>query len=129
MRFALAGAFGLQNALRHIAKWMDLDPEKVRVVPNTDFTSSELSGDNLVKIMTAKGLGAPISLQSVHDLMKEQGLTIYDFEEEVEKIEEEAQILPQNMAVGDNEDASGATPQADTPTASSDGSRPREDDA
>jgi hypothetical protein len=126
---ALAGAFGLQNALRHIAKWMDLDPEKVRVVPNTDFTSSELSGDNLVKIMTAKGLGAPISLQSVHDLMKEQGLTIYDFEEEVEKIEEEAQILPQNMAVGDNEDASGATPQADTPTASSDGSRPREDDA
>jgi hypothetical protein len=78
---------------------------------------------NLVKIMTAKGLGAPISLQSVHDLMKEQGLTIYDFEEEVEKIEEEAQILPQNMAVGDNEDASGATPQADTPTASSDGSK------
>jgi len=125
---ALAGAFGLQSALRHVAKWMGLDPEAVRVVPNTDFSSSDLSGDDLVKIMTAKGLGAPISHKAIHALMKEKGLTGFDYEQELEEIEEEAQNLPQNLVVGGYEDLDGATPQENRFTQSSDGPERREDD-
>lgn len=89
-QIALAGAFGLQSALRNIAVWIGADPEEVVVTPNLDFVDDTLNGKELVDLMTARQLGAPISLRSIHKLQQDKGLTEMDYEEEVSEIESEA---------------------------------------
>ncbi len=54
-----------------------------------DFADDELLGKTLVEYMTARTMGAPFSLESIHALMREKDLTKLSFEEEVAKIEEE----------------------------------------
>ncbi len=88
-QIALTGAGALQAILRIAAKWMSLDPEKVIVTPNLEFSDFEMNGENLVKLMTARTMGAPISLESIHNLMTDQGLTKLDYETELDKIAEE----------------------------------------
>ena len=51
---------------------------------------TEAGGEELVKLITAKQLGAPLSLESIHRAMAEKGLTELSLEEEIEKIMEEA---------------------------------------
>lgn len=89
-QIALAGAEGLERLLKIAAEWMGADPELVSVSPNQDFANDPLMGRTLVEYMTAKSLGAPMSLQSVHAIMKEKELTELDFEEEMDLIAEEA---------------------------------------
>lgn len=89
---AQTGALGLQTLLRAVATWMGADPEKVVVTPNLDFVDDELSGKTLVEIMTARSLGAPISVRSVHALAQRKGLTDMTYEEEIEAIEEEKPV-------------------------------------
>ena len=89
-QIALTGAFGLQNCLRQAATWLGEDPMQVIVEPNLDFTDIELKGDELVKLMTAKSLGAPLSLQSIHRKMQDRNLTEMPFEDEIDLIEEES---------------------------------------
>lgn len=86
---ALTGAFALQKVLRDAAIWIGANPEEVVVKPNLDFADERLEGKTLVEYMTAKMLGAPISLESIHALMQDRGLTEFDFEEELAKIMEE----------------------------------------
>ena len=82
-QIAKTGAFGLETSLKQVAKWMGSNPDDVKVTANTDFVDDELPGKTLVEYMTAKSLGAPMSLQSVHKLMQDKGLTEFDFEEEL----------------------------------------------
>lgn len=89
---AIAGAFGLQEVLRKMARWFGADPEAVKVIPNLDFADQELTGDELGKIMGAKTLGAPLSLETVHSLMATRGMTDKTFEEELAAIEEERDL-------------------------------------
>lgn len=90
---ALTGAFGVQKVLRDVAAWLGADPEEVVVQPNLDFADERLEGKTLVDYMTAKMLGAPLSLESVHRLMQDRGLTQEEFEEELRKIEEEEPLV------------------------------------
>jgi hypothetical protein len=85
-QIALAGAFGLQATLRHIATWMGLDPENVVVTPNLDFVDDALDSKTLVEYMTSKAMGAPLSLRSIHKQMEERDLTELTFEEELAEI-------------------------------------------
>lgn len=103
---ALAGAFGLQSILRTAATWAGADPEQVVVTPNLDFTADELGGEELTKLMTAKGLGAPISLLSIHEQMQDKDMTNLTFEEELDEIEKEAPL-------GGSEDPNGPEPDPD----------------
>ena len=91
-QIALAGAFGLQELLRKVARWLGLNPEEVIVTPNLDFTDEQLTGTELGALMGAKMLGAPLSVESVHKLMEDRGMTDLNFEEELKKLEEEAEI-------------------------------------
>ena len=88
-QIALAGAFGLQSLLRMEARWIGANPEEVVVTPNLDFVSEVLKGRDLVDLMDAKEKGAPLSTQSIHELLQARGLTELTFDEEMELLEAE----------------------------------------
>lgn len=89
MTVVKAGAEGLQAALRICAEWRGMDPLEVVVTPNVDFVEDSFVPSDVVELMNAKRLGAPISMQTVHRFMKDKDLTTLDFEEELKLIEEE----------------------------------------
>ncbi len=91
-RLALTGAFGLEQILKKIAVWIGADPEQVSVQPNLDFVDDQFKPDDLVKLISAKNLGAPIALETVHRWLQNQDMTDLEFEEEVAKIEEEQEL-------------------------------------
>lgn len=108
-QIALAGAFGLERLLKTAAVWVGADPEQVNVTPNLDFVSDILDGKGLLDYMASKGLGAPLSLRSVHEMMAARGLTERTFEEELKEMEKEAEAgLPGSVAIG-TEDEGGST--------------------
>jgi len=91
-RIALTGAAGLEQLLKTAAKWLGANPEEVSVRPNLDFADEKLISRSLVELVTAKNMGAPLSRESLHNLMRDKGLTYMEFEEELNKIEEEEPI-------------------------------------
>lgn len=92
-QIALTGAFGLEHSLRQVAHWIGADPEQVEVQPNLDFVDDPFSPDDLVKFISAKSMGAPVSFETIHTWMQDKDVTDLDFEEEVRKIEEEDATL------------------------------------
>ncbi len=95
---AKTGALGLELALRNIAKALGEDPANVVVKPNLEFAALNLQGDDLVKLMTAKSQGAPLSLQSIHSLCQDRGLTTMEFEKELEVIKTEPKLAVEPVA-------------------------------
>jgi hypothetical protein len=91
VEIAQAAAAGLQEALCIIAEWRGLDPDKVEVEPNVDFGDEQLTGQDMLQMMTARSLGFPISKKSLHGLAQDRGLTALDYEEELEQIAQEEQ--------------------------------------
>lgn len=88
-QIAITGAAGLQQLLRTVATWVGANPEEVVVEANLEFADVELSGEELLKIMSARSMGAPISLESIHALMVDKGLTKMDYDTELELVTEE----------------------------------------
>lgn len=88
-QLAITGAFGLQALLRIQAKWMGADPEQVIVTPNLDFSDAVMESKTLLEYMGAKTMGAPLSMETIHARMQEQGITDLEFDEELEKIANE----------------------------------------
>ena len=104
-QIALSGAAGLEYILKIAAEWMGQDPEKVVVTPNTEFADFDLAAEELVKLLTARGLGAPLSLESIHTIMQDRGMTTMQFEDEIEKIlDEDAAMLPTGTDAGGEAD-------------------------
>jgi hypothetical protein len=82
-QIAKTGALALELALKQIATWIGADPKKVKVQPNLEFADYQMSGQDLVNLMTAKRtMGAPLSLESVHRLMVQGNLTMLDYQTE-----------------------------------------------
>lgn len=88
-QIALSGAAGLEWLLKIAARWMGANPDEVKVTPNLEFGQLELAPKDLVDAMTARGMGAPLSLESIHALAVDMGLTELDFKTEKEKVDEE----------------------------------------
>lgn len=87
---ATAGAEGIQGVLRKMAVWMGEDPEEVIVIPNTEFIDFSLDGRSFADIMSAiRENGLPLSLESVHGILADRGLTSLDFETEMSRIDGE----------------------------------------
>lgn len=82
-QISLSSGEGLERALRHIAVWLGEDPEKVKVIPNTEFTNSASNAQELVYLMTARKMGAPLALQSIHQSLKDKGYTMMEYEQEL----------------------------------------------
>lgn len=87
---AKAAGAGLERALKYAAEWAGEDPDEVSVKPTTDFADQTVAGAALLAFMQAKQLGLPLSLRSMHRMMKLNDMTEMDFEEENAQIEEEA---------------------------------------
>lgn len=88
-QMALAGAAGLESLLKICAAWIGADPGQVKVTPNLEFADFDYGGQELVQIMTARGMGAPLSKKSIHRLMVDRGLTQMAYEDELDLVEEE----------------------------------------
>lgn len=88
-QIALTGAFGLQKALRIIARWIGADETKVIVQPNLEFSDFRITGDDLVKVTTAIKLGFPMSLQSAYEYAQSKGYTKEPFDTQIEMIKKE----------------------------------------
>jgi hypothetical protein len=88
---ALAGAAGLETVLRMAARWVGANPEEVSVTPNLDFSGDVFDPKELADLMTARGLGAPLSLRTVHDYLREKDLTAKDFDEEIAEMADETE--------------------------------------
>jgi hypothetical protein len=89
-----AAAAGLQAILRAAAIWVGADPNEVIVTPNLSFGSPGFESKSLVDLMTAKNMGAPIALESVHEFARKRGVTSKAYEEEIAAIESEEPIVP-----------------------------------
>ena len=88
-QIALAGAAGLETLLKICAVWIGANPDQVKVVPNLEFADFDYGGQELVQIMTARGMGAPLSKRSIHRLMVDRGLTQMAYEDELDLVAEE----------------------------------------
>ena len=91
-----AGA-GLEQALKYAAQWVGEDPAEVSVQPTTDFADTNVAGAALLAFMQAKQLGLPLSLKSMHRMMRLNDMTEMDFDQENEQIEDEAETLIGSM--------------------------------
>jgi hypothetical protein len=92
-QIAKAGAAGLERLLKIAARWMGADETAVKVTPNLEFADVTMTGKDLVDLMTAKNMGAPLSQETIHDNMRSRGITTRDFEEEMGLINDEAPVL------------------------------------
>ena len=98
---ALAGAFGLQTSLRQVAEWVGANPEEVKVTPNLDFVDDTMAGKELIDLLTAKTLGAPLSQESIHLTMQTRGMTEKTLDEEITAIESEVPLSKGSTAAED----------------------------
>ena len=57
--------------------------------PNLDFMAAELTADDVLKYAQAKNAGAPLSLESIHEVYRRSGITSMTFEDEQAVIEDE----------------------------------------
>lgn len=86
---AKSSCAALEKLLKTIAVWIGANPDEVQIIPNLDFTKVEFQGIELVNLMTARNMGAPLSLEAMHMGMVDRGLSNFSFEEEKAKIKAE----------------------------------------
>lgn len=104
VQLAKTGASGLESLLKLCARWMGEDESKVVVKPNLDFSKALFSGQNLVQTMAARQLGAPVSLETIHGYLADQGLTSLTFNDEMEKMKAEIEKYPFILELGGKAD-------------------------
>jgi hypothetical protein len=99
---AKASAEGLERQLKNAAEWVGADPAQVVVKPNLDFTDIALQGQDMVNWMTAKALGAPVALRTIHSIIQNANLTQLTYEEETAEVDGEPPLPePKGRGVGD----------------------------
>jgi hypothetical protein len=89
---AQTAATGLESALRQAAVWVGANPDDVKVEPNLDFIDETQDPKDLIAYATAKKSKVPLSWKSVHNILRQKDYTDLTFEEELEQIEEEADM-------------------------------------
>jgi hypothetical protein len=99
---------GLERILKYCAEWVGEDPDTVKVDIPKDFADQTVQGAMLLAMMQAKQLGLPLSLKSLHGLMRANDMTELTFDEENDQIEAESETMlgtmvgPYNMPTDDN---------------------------
>lgn len=97
-QIAMTAAAGLEKSLRDIAVWIGADPAAVKVTPNTEFIDFGINGTEFKALMEAKRLGFPISLQSLHALAADRGVTLMDYVTEMAQIaKDDAEMLKREI--------------------------------
>lgn len=83
---------GFEASLKKIAETMGLNPDEVKFQAYLDFSSSAMSGKDLLDLVMAKNQGAPISNKSIHAIMKSRRLTSMEFDDEVDEASTDAPV-------------------------------------
>ena len=118
-QIAYAGAGGLEKLIKILAVWKGANPDEVVINPNVEFTDVELGGQEIVYLMTGRSMGAPLSKESIHDLMVARGYTKFDYDTELEKIAKENEAAGLNADGSDpNADPDANQPASNTPASS-----------
>ncbi len=104
---AQTGAFALQKLLRQAAVWIGADPEQVVVQENKEFANKEFEGKSLMELMQAKLLGAPISIETIHAIAQDRGLTEFELEEELALIEAEPPLAAASQNASPEQEGDG----------------------
>ncbi|QJI53345.1 portal protein [Alteromonas phage vB_AcoS-R7M] len=102
-QIAKTGAAALERILKMLAIWVGANPDEVEVKPNLEFAKEAFDTASFLQLMQAKGLGAPISKETIHKYVAAQGLTDKTFEEETTIMESEvpgSDVLGQGGSVG-----------------------------
>lgn len=93
---ANTSAEALQRILRIVAKWMgagDAEIAKITVTPNRRFGSAKLVTKDMAELVQAYVLGAPITLQSIHEYNVQHGYTTLTWDELIAAKRSEAELL------------------------------------
>lgn len=93
---AQTAAEALEALLKQAAELRGANPAEVIVKPNMDFADETITGADVVQWMNARAMGAPISLQTIHDNLRLAGKTRLTFEEEQDKVDEEGPTMLPN---------------------------------
>lgn len=88
-QIAITSAAALQKLLRTVARWVGANPEEVVVTPNLRFVDVQVQAGDLVQLMSAKAMGAPISSESIHQWARRKGLTEKEYQDEIDLIDAE----------------------------------------
>lgn len=115
----------LEKMLKVIARWTGEDESKVKVIPNTDFTNWTIQGQDLVQLITAKRLGAPISAASIHQVLKERGLTKMEYDAEIALLKDDAMFIKLVSEFGTSDSGNNPTQVAGGGRKSTEGQKPR----
>ncbi len=122
-QISITAAAGMERILKICAQWMGANPDDVVVTPNLDFADISLTSKTLVELVSAKNMGAPISLETIHLIMQDRGMTELSFEEEMAKIEEEAAL-----GIGRTEDVDPQEEEQDAEAGTDDEQQPDTED-
>jgi hypothetical protein len=98
-QIAKTSAAALEEMLKKIAVWMNLDPKKVKVTAFTDFADKNITPADVVSMQTAKSMGAILSQETIHDRMRDGGLTKKTLEDELAAIAKEDDPITKNEEV------------------------------
>lgn len=98
---AQTAAAGLETALRQAAVWVGANPDEVKVEPNLDFIEEAQDPKDLIAFATAKKSKVPLAWKSVHNWLRQKDFTELTFEEELEQMEEEADMEVFESSGGD----------------------------
>jgi hypothetical protein len=87
---AVTAAYGLEQLLKKLARWMNVDETQVKVIPNLQFADKNMTGQDFAQLVAAKQTGLlPISDAALHEILKSQNLTKMDYEQERKQIDSE----------------------------------------
>ncbi len=101
MQHAAAAAF--QRVLQLAAKWLGMSDDvidSIKVEPNLDFSDAKADPTQVLTLTQAVQAGLPLSKESLHAWLVENEYTVLEFEDEMEKIEEEKTDEMENGGAG-----------------------------
>ena len=99
-----AVAAGLKTQLDYAAEFVGASLDEVVVTPNFEFVPSQIAVAELNGMIAAKLAGFPIAWSSIYDFARRGGLTEFDVEQELAKIQEEGDVVPPPPGSGDDDD-------------------------
>ena len=99
-----AVAAGLKTQLDYAAEFVGASLDEVVVTPNFEFVPSQIAVAELNGMIAAKLAGFPIAWSSIYDFARRGGLTEFDVEQELAKIQEEGDTVPAPVVAGDDDD-------------------------
>ena len=101
---AITGGYAIEKILAQYARFIGLSQDKIdsiKVTPNLDFADFQMLGQDILNIQAAITNGAPISMETFHDLLYENNATEVSFDEEMLRIKSEKKkygdIIKSNM--------------------------------